>query len=352
MSVQRGLVLLNLGTPDSPEPKDVGRYLREFLMDKWVVDIPWLARWALVNLAIVPRRKVASAHAYAQVWTERGSPLRFHSEDLVSAVRHECGEEFKVAYGMRYGNPSTRLALEALADCDQIVAIPLYPQYAESSSRSSIEETAAQAKLLGIQSKVVFIKSFYDDAGFIRCSAQAAREALAREPVPPDYFLFSFHGLPEAHVRSTDRSLGHVHCLATSGCCDQIVDANRDCYRAQCFATARSLAKELKLQDGKWSVSFQSRLGRRPWIKPYTDFVYKDLAAAGVRRIFAFCPSFVADCLETLEEIRIRGDEEFRAAGGESLSSVDCLNARPDWAKTVLEMARSALTPIAHGAQI
>lgn len=334
----RGLLLINLGTPDAPEPEAVGRYLRQFLMDKWVVDVAWPVRWALVNVAIVPRRKHASAHAYEKIWTERGSPLLFHLKDLAAAVRAEAKGEFEVAIAMRYGNPTIRSGLEALRACDEILAFPLYPQYAESSTRSSVEEVRAQARVLGLEGRVRFAPAFYDDPGFVAAFAETAREALAG--AQPDHFLMSFHGLPEAHVRATDRSPDRAHCLAQPGCCDRIVAANRDCYRAQCFASARALANALDLKPGEWSVSFQSRLGRREWIKPYTDFVYKDLASAGVKTLAVICPSFVADCLETIEEIGIRGAEDFAAAGGETTIAVPCLNARPSWARAVAALAR------------
>jgi ferrochelatase len=340
--MKRGLLLINLGTPDAAEPEAVGRYLREFLMDKWVVDIPWPLRWALVNLAIVPRRKRASAHAYEKVWGKRGSPLRYHLEDLAQGVRAEAAGEFQVEIAMRYGQPGLRAGLRSLSACEQILVFPLYPQYAESSTRSSLEEAGRQARALGIDpAKLSFVPAFYADPGFIAAFAEAAREGLAGSQ--PDHYLFSFHGLPEAHVRATDRSAGQPACLASAGCCERVTDANRDCYRAQCYATARALAAELGLAPGKWSVSFQSRLGRRQWIKPYTDFVYKELAQKGARQLAVLCPSFVADCLETLEEIGMRGDADFRAAGGERVLTAACPNARPSWARAVAEIARREL---------
>lgn len=339
--MRRGLLLLNLGTPDAPEPEAVGRYLKQFLMDRFVINIPAVLRWILVNILIVPRRKHQSAHAYQQVWTERGSPLMTHLVDLASAVRAQAGSDFQVAIGMRYGNPSVRVGLEALKDCHEILVMPLYPQYAESSTRSSVEETRAQAIELGIADRIRFVPAFYVDPGFIGAFAESASEVRAGHAF--DHVLFSFHGLPESHVRATDRSPDRSHCLASGSCCDRIVDANRDCYRAQSFATARELAKTLGLADGGWSVSFQSRLGRQPWVKPYTDVVYGELAQKGVRRLLVICPSFVADCLETLEEIRMRGAEEFKAAGGDSLVAAECPNSRPSWARAVVAIARREL---------
>ena len=337
--MKRGLLLVNLGTPQSPRPADVGRYLREFLMDEWVLNLPRFARWVLVNVLIVPRRKYASAEAYEKVWTERGSPLLVNLRDLQAEVtRLGAGLGMQVAVGMRYGQPSIRAGLAELSDCQDILVMPLYPQYAESSMRSSVEEAERQAVALGLSGKVRFVPAFYDDPGFLDAFAESARERLAGGDF--DHVLFSFHGLPESHVRATDRSPpGARHCLATPDCCERICDANRDCYRAQSFSTARALAARLGLSPGAWSVSFQSRLGRQPWIKPYTDFVYRELPLKGVRRLVVVCPSFAADCLETLEEIRIRGSADFRAAGGESLVTADCLNARPTWARAVAAIA-------------
>ena len=294
---------------------------------------------ALVNLAIVPKRKSESARAYRQIWTDRGSPLLFHLQDLAEAVRGELkGQGYQVEIGMRYGEPSIRSGLEKLAACAEILVVPLYPQYAESSTRSSIEEAKIQARSLGISVPVRFAPPFYDDPGFVGAFAESAREAFGRRTA--DHVLFSFHGLPESHVRAVDRSTKRDYCLRAPGCCERLTEANRDCYRAQCYATARAIARELDLADGEWSVSFQSRLGRRPWIKPYTDFVYKELADRGVRALAVVCASFVADCLETLEEIRIRGSADFIEAGGREAFSVDCLNARPSWAKALAAIAR------------
>jgi ferrochelatase len=333
-----GLLLCNLGTPDDPSPASVRRYLREFLSDPRVLDINPIGRWALLNLVILPTRPRKSAAAYRLIWDQqRGSPLLAHGHDLVAAVRERLGAEWAVELGMRYQRPSIASALAALraAGADSVVVFPLYPQYSASSTGSSAEEVFRVAAQEWVTPTLAFVEPFYDDAGFIDAFAAQGAPILARER--PDHVLMSFHGLPERHMHKADPTGGH--CLASEGCCDQVVPANRHCYRAQCFATARALAARLGLAAGRWSVSFQSRLGRTPWIRPYTDVVLPQLAAAGKKRVVVFCPAFVADCLETLEEIGIRARRDFTAAGGEALALVPSLNASPRWVDAVVALA-------------
>jgi ferrochelatase len=335
-----GLLLINLGTPDAPETGPVRRYLRQFLSDPRVIDINPIGRALLVNLFILPTRPAKSAAAYRKVWTERGSPLLVHSLELVAAVRKELGESWQVELGMRYGNPSIASALQKFraAGVGDIVVFPLYPQYSSASTGSSVEEVFRIASQMWVTPNLTSLGAFYDDPRFIEAFA-AVSEPVLRE-ANADHVLFSFHGLPERHMRKADDT--HAHCLASADCCDQIVAANRNCYRAQCFATARALATRLKLADGTWSVSFQSRLGRTPWIKPYTDLVLPELAAAGKKRLVMFSPAFVADCLETEEELGIRAKEQFLAAGGAALTVVPSLNATPTWVRAVADMVREA----------
>ena len=333
-----GLLLVNLGTPDDPSPSSVRRYLREFLADPRVLDISALGRWALLNLIILPTRPAKSAAAYQKIWTKRGSPLLTNSEDLLVAVRERLGPGWAVELGMRYQRPSIASAMAALqaAGADRIVVFPLYPQYSASSTGSSVEEVFRLAAQPWVTPTLSFVEPFYDDPLFI--DAFAARGKPILEAERPEHVLLSFHGLPERHMHKADPT--GRHCLTSEGCCDRIVAANRHCYRAQCFATARALAKRLGLGDGRWSVSFQSRLGRTPWIRPYTDVVLKELAAAGKKRIVVFCPAFVADCLETLEEIGIRAQADFAAVGGERLVLVPSLNASPAWVDAVVGLVR------------
>jgi ferrochelatase len=335
-----GLLLCNLGTPDDPGPAAVRRYLREFLSDPRVLDINAVGRWALLNLVILPLRPRKSAAAYRKIWDGRGSPLLFHGQDLAAAVRARLGDGWVVELGMRYQKPSIASALGKLhaAGADRVVFFPLYPQYSASSTGSSVEEAFRVASRPWVTPTLAIVPPFYDDPAFIDAFAAVGAPIIAAEK--PDHVLMSFHGLPERHMHKADES--GRHCLASEGCCDAIVPANRHCYRAQCFATARALAARLGLGAGAFGVSFQSRLGRTPWIRPYTDLVLPELARAGKKRVVVFCPAFVADCLETLEEIGIRAKHDFVAAGGESLTLVPSLNSSPRWVETVAAMARAA----------
>jgi ferrochelatase len=335
----QGLLLVNLGTPDEPTAPAVRRYLREFLSDPRVLDIGAVGRAALLNLVILPRRPAQSAEAYRKIWdAERGSPLLFHGRDLAAAAQASLGAGWRVELAMRYGEPSIPDALERLRGVDHLVVFPLYPQYAASSTGSSLEAVYRVAAPRWNVPAIASVPAFYDEPGFIAAFAAVGRPALAE--LRADHVLMSFHGLPERHMRKSDESPGQNHCLASPGCCDAIGDANRNCYRAQCYATARALAAALELGADGYDVSFQSRLGRTPWIQPYTDHVLPALASRGVKRLAVFCPAFVADCLETLEEIGIRAREQFRGAGGEELALVPSLNASSGWVETVAALAR------------
>jgi ferrochelatase len=341
-----GLLLLNLGTPDAPTTGAVRRYLAQFLSDPRVLDINPVGRWVLLHGVILRTRPRASAHAYGKVWdAARGSPLLYHGLDLAEAVRQRLGDGWRVELGMRYGNPSIAAALGRLraAGVDRVVALPLFPQYASSSTGSALQELFEVASREVNVTPLEIAPPFYDDPGFIDAFAAVGRPVL--DELRADHVLFSFHGLPERHVRASDTT--GAHCLASPGCCDALVAANRHCYRAQCFATARALATSLGLPADGWTVGFQSRLGRTPWIQPYTDTLLDELPRKGVRRLAVYCPAFVADCLETLEEIGMRAAEQFRAAGGEQLVLVPSLNAAPAWADAVAAMARRHLRPAA-----
>ena len=342
--MKRGLLLVNLGTPDAPEPKAVGRYLKQFLMDKWVIDIPWLFRWIFVHILIVPKRKHNSANAYQKIWTQRGSPILYYLNDLEQRVQ-ALVPSVKVASAMRYGNPSISSGLERLRECDEILVFPLYPQYAESSTRSSEEEIRKFAPRVAPKSKLTFVKDYFEHPAFIASFAEVIAPILEAEK--PDHLLMSFHGLPERHVQR----VGGEHCFASGPCCDAITPSNRDCYRAQSYATARALALKLGLHSKQYSVSFQSRLGRTPWIKPFTDVRLEEMPKQGTRSLAVVCPSFTTDCLETIEEIGMRGDETFRQAGGEKYIAIPCLNARESWAEAVVQIARDHGLVVDRGPQ-
>jgi len=336
-----GVLLINLGTPDAPGSGPVRKYLREFLSDPRVLDINPVSRKLLLEGVILPLRPRKSADAYRKIWTERGSPLLVESLSLVEKVREALGAEVPVELGMRYGNPSIASALGKLsaARVDRLVVAPLYPQYSSAATGSSLEEVYRITGALEVVPNLSVLPPFYSDPGFLDAFARQGEPVLARDR--PDHVLFSFHGLPERQVRRTDPTA--AHCLQSASCCDRIVDANRDCYRAQCFATARALAQRLGLAQGSFTVCFQSRLGRTPWIKPYTDQVIPELAARGVRRLAVFSPAFVADCLETLEEIGLRARDQFLSLGGESLSLVPSLNASPAWVSALTALLRRQL---------
>ena len=339
--MKRGLLLVNLGTPDAPTTKAVRRYLREFLYDERVLDMHPIGRFLLLELAILPFRPARSAAAYRKVWTAEGSPLLVFSKQLRDAVAASLPET-EVVLAMRYGQPSLAAALDHLkaAGVDEIVVAPLYPQYASSSTGSTVEAVYRLVAARWNTPYLTTLPPFYDEAGFLDAFALQARRTF--ETLKPDHVLFSFHGLPEHHMRKSDES--GRHCLSSSTCCETNGSAKRNCYRAQCFATARGLADRLSLTEGQYTVVFQSRLGRVPWIRPYLDEVLPTLPARGVTRVAVMCPAFVADCLETLEEIGIRALEDFRAAGGETLALVPSLNAEPAWVDALVSHLRPLLT--------
>ncbi len=335
-----GLLLINLGTPQSPAPRDVRPYLREFLSDPRVLDVPAWKRKLVLELFILPFRPRASGEAYAKVWTDRGSPLLIHTENLAAKVRRRLGRDVVVEIAMRYGEPSIPGALTRLreAGVDRIVMFPLYPQYSSAATGSSIERVWDEAGKLWNTPYIQVVPPFYDHPLFIECCANIARPHLERSD--PEVVFFSFHGLPERHVKKSDDS--GRHCLAGADCCERIVAANRNCYRAQCFATAQRLAERLGLPRERYEICFQSRLGRDPWIKPYTDELMIEHARRGQRRAMILSPAFVADCLETLEELGIRAVEDWRKHGGETLDLVPCLNDDDAWADAVVEIARES----------
>ncbi|OJH37793.1 ferrochelatase [Cystobacter ferrugineus] len=336
----KGLLLVNLGTPDAPETGAVRRYLREFLSDPRVLDIHPLGRSLLLNFIILPFRSPKSAHAYRTVWMEQGSPLLVHSRALAAAVAGRLADEYAVELAMRYGNPSlpdavARLRARGVTD---FTVMPLYPQEAPSSSGSTLARTYEVLSQSWDVPNVRAVPAFHSHPAFLDAFAEVARPVISNARA--EYVLFSFHGVPERHVRKSDPS--GEHCLASAGCCDALTDANRHCYRAQCYSTARGLAARLGLPADGWSVSFQSRLGRTPWVSPYTDLVLPELAARGIKRLAVMCPAFVADCLETVEEVGVREKERFLASGGESLTLVPSLNAHPAWVDAVVRLVRES----------
>lgn len=349
----RGLLLINLGTPDAPTTPAVRRYLREFLSDGRVMDLPPLGRWLLLNLVILPFRPARSAEAYRKIWTERGSPLLAHGLDLLREVRAALEPELLVELAMRYGRPSIAEALERLRarGVQELTVLPLYPLNAASTTSSSLDRVYELVRRTWEVLPLRVVPPFFTDEGYLDALVEVTGPAI--EQGRCEHVLFSFHGVPERHVRRSDPT--ERHCMASGeSCCARLSGENRGCYRAQAFHLAGVVARRLGLGPEKWTVSFQSRLGRTKWVGPYTDAVVPDLARRGVRRLAVVSPSFVADCLETLEEIGIRARESFLAAGGEELVLAPSLNVHPRWVQAVVEMTRraqglvtgpSALTP-------
>lgn len=327
-----GILLSNLGTPDAPTPAAVRRYLAQFLTDPRVIDIPWLPRQLLVRGIIAPTRAPRSARAYASVWTEDGSPLLVRSRALEAAVAARLSTSHRVALGMRYGNPSMEHAFRTLleAGCEEIRLVPLYPQEAEATTGSTRVEFERIARRLAPRIRCTVADPFPEDGGFVAAQADLLRPHLGRVPAEGRHLLLSYHGLPERQIRRV-----HAGCLESRGCCDSLGVGNRHCYRAQCLATSRALAAALGIPAGSCTTAFQSRLGRIPWIGPHTDETARRLAADGIRHLVVATPSFVVDCLETLEEIGHGLRRTFLEAGGESFALAPCVNDHPAWVDSV-----------------
>jgi protoporphyrin/coproporphyrin ferrochelatase len=325
---QRGVLLVNLGSPDSPAVGDVRRYLRQFLMDGRVLDLPYLSRFLLVHACILPFRPRKSAEAYAKIWWPEGSPLVVISQRVRAQLQQRSA--WPVELAMRYQNPSIASALETLAarGVDEVMLAPLFPHYAMSSYETAVEEVKRLAAEKGQRVGWV-LPPFFQEPDYISALVASARKYLDEGY---DHLLFSFHGLPERHLRKADPT--GCHCLANPDCCTTPGPAHATCYRAQCFKTVQAFVEKAGVT--KYSVAFQSRLGRDPWLKPYTDFELVRLAEGGIKKLLVICPAFVSDCLETLEEIGLRASESFREAGGQELKLIPCLNEHPLW-MTALE---------------
>lgn len=332
------VLLINLGSPDGPDTASVRRYLREFLCDARVLDIPPISRYLLVYGVISMFRSPKSARAYQKIWTAKGSPLVQAGYDLAKGVGAILGDDYEVRIAMRYGKPAIASELKALLanGAEKIHVLPLYPQYASASTASSVDEVMRVLRKEVAWPELKVIGDFYDHPDFIASFAAVAKKHLAG--FDADHILFSYHGLPEHQMQSADRS--GAHCLCSPDCCFSITSNNRLCYRAQCFATTYALQKALGRTMEDSSLSFQSRLGRATWIQPYTDEELPILIKRGVKRLAVMCPAFVADCLETLEEIEIRAAADWKALGGEALTLVPSLNSEEIWCQTVAKMVR------------
>ncbi len=334
--MKTGILLVNLGTPDSSNVRDVKKYLKEFLNDPRVIDLPMLKRWPIVNLFIVPFRAARSAKLYEKVWTSNGSPLFHYSLLQHQLLQKELGSDYQVELAMRYQSPSIENALEKFRKpvFNSIKVIPLFPQYASASTGSVHEKIMDVVGKWQVVPHIEFVNSFHDDKLFIDSWQEVAKKYFEQQY---DHILFSFHGLPERQILKADC---FNHCLK-DGCCDTVTEKNAFCYRAQCFATARLIAERFKLEPKDYTICFQSRLGKTPWIKPYSDHVITDLAKQSSKRLLVFAPAFVADCLETIYEIGTEYNELFKKHGGEKIQMVESLNDHPKWIEALAGIAKS-----------
>jgi ferrochelatase len=329
---KRGILLMNLGSPDSTEVNDVKRYLNEFLMDGRVIDYPWLFRKILVEGIIVPNRAPNSAKAYQSVWTNEGSPLIVISKQLQQGFQRKVKEPVELA--MRYGNPSVQTGFEKLMSAvpglEEVIAVPLYPHYAMSSYETAVEHTKKVHAAKKYPFRLSFIKPFYDDPDYLHALGDSIRPYLQLEY---DQILFSYHGIPRRHILKGDPT--GSHCLKSEDCCQVTSAAHATCYRHQCKFTTQKVVTMLGIPPEKVGFSFQSRLGREEWLKPYTAVRLPELPAEGVKKLLVVCPAFVSDCLETLEEMAVEGKHSFLGAGGESFTLIPCLNTSPLWISTL-----------------
>lgn len=340
-----GVLLVNIGTPASLKVSDVREYLRQFLGDPRVVDLNPIVKWFVLNFFILPKRPKESAEAYSNIWDpERGSPLLFHSQDFAEKLGKFLGDKFDVAVGMQYCDPSVHDAMKNLRSrgVDKVVVVPMYPQFTSSSTGAAAEIVYKAAAKVYSTPYLHVVPAFFDHPGYISAYADIVRRFVGPACERYDHLLMSFHGVPQTHCIRTDDT--GLLCHRQQNCCATIVQANRNCYRAQSFATARRIAEAVGIPEGKYSIAFQSRLSAAGpvWIKPYTDEQLVELAKNGVKRLAVVVPSFTADCLETLEEIGIRGKEDFEAAGGEELTLIPCLNSEDSWVKAMVEIMKDS----------
>lgn len=325
---QTGVLIINLGTPDSASVSDVRKYLREFLMDRRVLDIPSWRRFLLVNCVIAPFRSPQSAKGYRDLWTPQGSPLKVYAQMVEGALSQSLGANFLVKVAMRYQSPGLADVLkENFKDkgLRELVVIPLYPQYASSSTGSTIEEVMRVVKGWEVVPEIKIVSRFCDHPLFIKAFAEIGRKHMERERY--DHYLFSYHGLPERQIL---KASCEEYCRL-GDCCSTYHSKNLYCYRAQCFETTRLLSTALGIGPKDYTICFQSRLGSTPWIKPYTDEIIKELASRGMKRVLIFSPAFVADCLETTVEIGMEYKKLFFEHGGEVWQLVESLNDHPSW---------------------
>lgn len=329
-----GVLLMNLGSPDSTEVKDVRSYLTEFLMDKRVIDYPYLLRLLLIKGIIIPRRAPRSAEAYKSVWLPEGSPLVVLTKQLKAALQKETPLPIEIA--MRYANPTPKAAFDALQknfpSLKEVLMIPLYPHYAMSSYETAVEYAEEVYKKGNYSFKISSVKPFYNETEYIDALSDSIAPYLEKDY---DQILFSYHGLPQRHMTKADPT--HQHCMKVADCCHVPSVAHKTCYRHQCFTTMELVMAKLNIPKEKVGLSFQSRLGQEEWLKPYTAVRLTELPKEGIKKLLVVCPAFVSDCLETLEEMGFEGKESFLESGGEEFTLIPCMNVHPSWVKTVAD---------------
>jgi ferrochelatase len=338
--MRRGIILMNLGSPDSAEVKDVRHYLDEFLMDKRVIDYPYLFRLLLVKGIIVPFRAPKSAKAYESIWTKEGSPLIVLTKQLQKSLQNQIDEPVEIA--MRYGNPTPHEAYENLLKkipgLKEAILMPLYPHYATSSYETAVEYMKEVHKKGKYLFSLTIIQPYYNNGDYIRALSESIKPYLYQNF---DKLLFSYHGVPERHIVKGD--ITGNHCLKRSDCCEIDSPAHQYCYRHQCFQTTTRVTEELQIPKEKFEQSFQSRIGRDKWLTPYTAKRLSELPTEGIKRLLVVCPAFVSDCLETLEEIAEQGKEIFLQAGGESFTVIPCLNTHPVWVGAIAKWIKETM---------
>ena len=328
----KGVLLINLGSPDSTKTKDVRTYLDEFLMDERVIDIPYWKRWLLIKGIILNVRPKKSAAAYKKIWWKEGSPLVVISERFAKKVADNT--EIPVALAMRYGSMTIKKGFQELADkgVDEILIVPLYPHYAMSSTETVLVKAEEIRKEFYPNIKTTEIPHFYNEPRYIKAMSDNIKNHL--KDFEYDHILFSYHGIPERHIFKTDPT--KKHCKLDKSCCEKPSIAHETCYRHQCFETTKEIVKALDLKEGTYSNSFQSRLLKDPWLKPYTDFEFDRIPKEeGKRKMAVVTPAFVSDCLETLEEIAMEGKEQFLEGGGTDYKHIPCMNDNDDWVKVM-----------------
>jgi len=343
---KRAVLLTNLGSPDNTEVASVRRYLNQFLMDPYVIQLPWILRRLIVGLFVLPFRPRASAHAYKTIWWKEGSPLVVLSKRLLRAVRAKT--DVPVAMAMRYGKPGIEeqlLSLARLKGINELLLIPLYPHFADSTVKTTIEEAKKIIEKHGLDVKLTTLPPFYQDPAYIDALIASSTQLIDSE-IGFDHVLFSYHGLPESHLTKADPTQGH--CLQRPDCCQVASTAHATCYRHQVLRTTECFVEKAGLSSDQYSIAFQSRLGKAKWLEPSTVDTLEKLGKKGVKNLMVMCPAFVTDCLETLEEIGIQGSEIFKKAGGGSLTLIPCLNDHEQWVSVIADWCETYPTQTTH----